>query len=113
MQVHLAVATALCMANMLEMRTTTTAVLSVAPIEVEEGTSFVSEVQTETVGAQVLVEPAMNVDCPHRAPKWLSMIQTFAKEPSRVRTAEQTSISRSPSNRSLVLSRTLFVGGVT
>lgn len=113
MQVHLAVATALCMANMLEIRTTTTAVLSAAPIEVEEETKFVSEVQTGTVGAQVLVEPAMNVDCLPRAPKWLSMIQTFAKEPSRVRTAEQTSIFRTPFNRSLVLSRTLFVGGVT
>ena len=113
MPVHLAVATALCTANIVEIHPIMTVEVSAALIEVEGETNFGNEVQTETVGVQVLVEAVMSVGCPRQAPRWSSMIQTFAKEPSRVRTAEQTSSFTIISDRSTVLSRTLFVGGVT
>lgn len=86
MQVHLAVATAPCMANTVEIATT---MGSGAPIEAEQETHIANGAQTGIVGASVLaVRAILNLDCPRQARKWSIMIPTFGQERSRVRTAK-------------------------
>lgn len=81
MLLHLAVAIALCMVNMVEMHVTVTALATDAPREAE-GMHTVSEARIAAIGAQVPV--ALAVFCPHLVLRWWSTTQACAKERSRV-----------------------------
>lgn len=73
--VHLAVATAPCMTNTVEMVVTMVAQATVIPTEAEEAMDIDSEVQMDDGGAQVHAVEAMRLVCPHRAPRQSDMTQ--------------------------------------
>lgn len=70
MLLHLVVAIALCMANMVEMHVATIVVATDARTEAEEEMDIANEAQIAIVGALVLVAPAMRMGCPHLVPRW-------------------------------------------